>query len=317
MVRFAAWLAAIIYAANPNLIYLQATAMTESLYMALFIWAVVYFNQWVRESREPQEDARPLRASPALVKSGLCLAGACLTRYDAWFLAIAMCVGALVVALQKKQPHPLKGGLAKFLLLAAAAPVLWLAYNAIVYRNPLEFATGPYSARAIEQRSTAVSHPGAHDLQTAFSYFLKSAELNLAAENWQKLWILLALAGLVASLTQRGVRARLWPILLLWVPLPFYVLSVAYSGVPIYVPTWWPFSHYNVRYGLELLPAFAVFVALAVYFATELVRRRDFKVADRRGLRDFRGGQLCLDLVRPSQLSRSFDQFARTHRGGT
>src|SRR5271169_1766864 len=28
IVRFAAWLAAIIYAANPNLIYLQATAMT-------------------------------------------------------------------------------------------------------------------------------------------------------------------------------------------------------------------------------------------------------------------------------------------------
>ncbi len=49
MIRFAAWLAAIIFAANPNLIYLQATAMTESLYLALFIWAMVYFNEFVRE----------------------------------------------------------------------------------------------------------------------------------------------------------------------------------------------------------------------------------------------------------------------------
>ena len=40
---------AIIYAANPNLIYLQATAMTEPLYLALFIWAVVYFNEFVQE----------------------------------------------------------------------------------------------------------------------------------------------------------------------------------------------------------------------------------------------------------------------------
>ena len=72
-------------------------------------------------------------------------------------------------------------GVAKFILIAAAAPVLWLAYNAIVYRNPLEFANGPYSAKAIEQRSPGASHPGTHDLQTAFSYFLKSAELNLAA----------------------------------------------------------------------------------------------------------------------------------------
>ena len=51
MVRFAAWLAAIIYAANPNLIYLQATAMTEPLYLALFIWAVVYFSEFVRQWR--------------------------------------------------------------------------------------------------------------------------------------------------------------------------------------------------------------------------------------------------------------------------
>ncbi len=38
--RVAGWIAAILYGANPNLIYLQATAMTESLYLALFIWAV-------------------------------------------------------------------------------------------------------------------------------------------------------------------------------------------------------------------------------------------------------------------------------------
>ncbi len=66
--------------------------------------------------------------------------------------------------------------------------------------------------------------------------------------------------------------------LLLWIPLPFYVLSVAYGGVPIYVPVWWPFSYYNVRYGLELLPGFAVFAALAVYFAVKLARRRWFSV---------------------------------------
>src|SRR5689334_18531102 len=49
--RAAAWGAAIIYAANPNLIYLQATAMTEALYLALFIWAVVYFNEFVMKER--------------------------------------------------------------------------------------------------------------------------------------------------------------------------------------------------------------------------------------------------------------------------
>jgi hypothetical protein len=278
MIRFVAWLAAIIYAANPNLIYLQATAMTESLYLALFVWAMVFFNEFVRQSTKPSENLRS--ASSSLVKCGFCLAGACLTRYDAWLLTIAMCAAALLVALlAKRQGHPCVGGLTKFILLAAAAPVLWLAYNAIVYRNPLEFANGPYSAKAIEQRTQAATHPGTHDLQTAFSYFLKSAELNLAAGSWQKLWILLGLSGVIAALTRRQTRGELWPLLLLGIPLPFYALSVAYGGVPIFMPVWWPFSYYNVRYGLELLPAFAVFPAMAAYFAVQLVQRRVFKIA--------------------------------------
>ena len=43
---------------------------------------------------------------------------------------------------------------------------------------------------------------------------------------------------------------------------PFYALSIAYGSVPIYLPVWYPFSYYNVRYGLELLPVFAVFLSV-------------------------------------------------------
>jgi len=46
-------------------------------------------------------------------------------------------------------------------------------------------------------------------------------------------------------------------------------LSVAYGSVPIFVPAWWPFSLYNVRYGLQLLPAFAVFVPMGIGFVVE------------------------------------------------
>ena len=297
MVRFTAWLAAIIYAANPNLIYLQATAMTEPLYLAFFVWAVVYFNEFVQECRQAGEGAHS-PSKPALFKCGICLAAACLTRYDGWFLAVAMCVAALAMALRAHQRvRGLRGPLVKFILVAAAAPALWLAYNAIVYRNPLEFANGPYSAKAIEQRTPGAFHPGSHDLRTAYNYFLKSAEVNLAAEGWQKFWVLLALAGVIAGLGWRRFRGQLWPLLLLWVPIPFYALSVAYSGVPIFMPVWWPFSYYNVRYGLELLPAFAVFVALAVYFAAELMRRSAFRLADSSGRHDLRGRELRLDLV--------------------
>jgi hypothetical protein len=282
-IRFAAWLAAIIFATNPNLIYLQSTAMTEPLYLALFIWAMVYFNEFVQQSLNPSfkcgESKHEAVLSDPLVKCGICLAGACLTRYDAWFLAVLICIVAIPVTQRANRTKRAGSGrLARFVLLAVAAPVLWLAYNAIVYRNPLEFANGPYSPRAIEQRSPAASHPGAHDLHTAFSFFVKSAELNFAPGNSQKLWILLALAGVIASLSLKQIRRGSWPLLLLWSPVAFYSLSIAYGGVPIYVPVWWPFSYYNVRYGLELLPAFAVFVAVSVYCAAKLLPRRSLKL---------------------------------------
>src|SRR5258706_5348533 len=47
-VRSRAWLAALIYGANPNLIYLQVKSMTEPLYLTLFIWAVTYFAEFRR-----------------------------------------------------------------------------------------------------------------------------------------------------------------------------------------------------------------------------------------------------------------------------
>src|SRR6266478_4003975 len=47
-IQFAAWLATAIFALNPNLIYLQTTAMTEPVYLALFIWTVVFFSKAIR-----------------------------------------------------------------------------------------------------------------------------------------------------------------------------------------------------------------------------------------------------------------------------
>ena len=184
---------------------------------------------------------------------------------------------AVTVAVVLETKHLGLKDLRKFTLLVVAAPALWLAYNAIIYRNALEFANGPYSARAIEQKTSRPGyppHPGTHNLPVAGSYFLKSAELNVAAGKWQRMWIVLLLMGTAMSLI---FNHRLWPLLLLWVALPFYMFSMAYGGVPIFVPEWWPFSFYNVRYGLEMLPALAVFVALAMHFMAGLVRNNSGK----------------------------------------
>jgi hypothetical protein len=267
--RVAPWTAALVYGANPNLIYMQTTAMGEAPYLAFFIWTVAYFAEFVRGETK------------TLTRCGLCLVAACLTRYDGWLLA-GVLVGSVAAGSrfyrERRNGAPrlpissTRMAIIKFVLLAAAGPTLWLAYNAAVYRNPLEFANGPYSAKAIE-RKTGTVNPAKGNLHAAGAYFLKSAELNVAQQPWfGRLWLALAVAGGIAILLS---AESAWPLLLLWLALPFYALSVAYGGVPIFVPTWWPFSHYNVRYGLELLPAFAAGLAVLVDLALKLPRQRD------------------------------------------
>ncbi len=320
--HLAAWFATVVYAANPNLIYMQSTAMGESIYLALFIWAVLYFLEATRGNPR------------SLIKCGLCLAGACLTRYDGWFLAAALVAIVLLdclrgersflrrnpsltetdgapgrdrretsdtplqhhgrsgdapdtfdtplqhrgrAALQGRVSPPKNDGalapvLAKFLLLAALGPTLWLAYNGIVYRNPLEFENGPYSAKAIEKRTQTNGHPGHPGSNSPFVaalYFSKAAQDNVAENAWlQRAWVLLLLVALVAAMylwRAQKSESSLAALLLLLIPVPFYALSIAYGGVPIFIPQWWPFTHYNARYGLQLLPAFSLGLAVLLY----------------------------------------------------
>jgi hypothetical protein len=265
--RVAGWIAVLIFGANPNLIYMQSTAMGEVLYLYFFIWAVTYFSEFV------EGDAK------ALKKCGFSLAATCLTRYDGWLLAAAVVAGVVVVSVccgkqraagksrlsaTRFSASVERAALAKFILISVAGPLLWLGYNAAVYRNPLEFANGPYSPKAIEQKTRTVN-PAKGNFYAAALYFLKAAELNVAESALVgHLW--LALAAL-ASVGILATARWSWPVLLLWVPLPFYPVSIAYGGVPIFVPSWWPFSLYNVRYGLELLPALSATLGVLFYVA--------------------------------------------------
>jgi len=308
LASLAAWFAAAIYAANPNLIYMQSTAMGESIYLAFFIWSVAYFTDAVRGDTK------------GFTKCACCLAGACLTRYDGWFLAAAIAAVVLIdtfrseswfrftgvdggvlrssegvrAALQGRVTRTEKKGASaprvqrvKFVLIAAAAPALWLAYNGIVYRNPLEFANGPYSAKAIEKKTQSAGnpgHPGSGNLAVSELYFLKAAQNNVAENQWlRRAWALLLFFAIVASLIlwrqQITETFSPGPLLFLLVPVPFYALSIAYGGVPIFIPQWWPFTHYNTRYGLQLLPAFSVALAVLMYASIRSIPEARLRMA--------------------------------------
>lgn len=254
-------IAAMIYALNPGLLYMQTTAMTEPLFLAEMIWSALLIAEHDRTLKAGEQR----RASRLLVAAGLVLVCAVFTRYDGWIYAA---FAWLVVAwgVRRHLRERVGGAFALFTVLLLAAPLFWLAYNAKQFGDPLDFMRGPYSARAIDIRTTkpgSPHYPGWHSMRVASLYFLKTAEMGAVPLCWGNVLLWLSVAGTgVAVWRQR--QKQIAAALLLWIPLPFYAYSIAYGSVPIFIPLWWPHSWYNVRYGMEMIPVFALFLAFLV-----------------------------------------------------
>jgi hypothetical protein len=233
--------AALLFALNPNMLYLQSTPMTESLFaacLAALLWATLWF-------RESQAHARESQAWPALLAAAAAANCAALTRYEGWFVIPFAFLYILLVARNKWNAL-------LFGALASLGPLAWLAHNRFYYGNALEFYNGPYSAAAIYQRGLAQGmppYPGYHDWIAALHYYSAAVWLALG-------WPVLAM-GTGGALVAIWKRVW-WPLVLLVLAPAFYVWSIHSSGTPVNVPDLWPHSWYNTRYAMAVLPLVAL-----------------------------------------------------------
>jgi hypothetical protein len=208
-----------------------------------------------------------------LLAIALVLVAAIFTRYDGWIMALLAWTGIGLLLLRRGLLRSPAFWLAS--ILVVAAPLFWFVYNATAFHDWLYFARGPYSAAAIEIRTSASGfppHPGWHNPWVSLIFFLKCAELDAAAVGCETFLLLAALFGALWSWLTARRRAISWALLLLWLPVPFYAYSISWGSVPIFMPVWWPHSYYNLRYGLELLPALALALGFAAQFALAAVR---------------------------------------------
>lgn len=231
-----AWAALTVFAVNPNLLYLQSTPMTEPFVLACWL-GLLHFTLRFRDTQSYGDVCCAAMAA---------MAGT-LTRYEGWFL---LPFAALYLRIADRRGRWSPTFL--FSLLAGLGPLYWLAHNRVLYSNALEFYSGPYSAKAIYQRaldSGGQRYPGDHDWTKAFAYYRAAATLCLGAP---LIWI--GAAGTLAALLKRAW----WPVVLLSLVPLFYLLSMYSSGTPVFVPSLWPNSWYNTRYGIHALPLAAL-----------------------------------------------------------
>jgi Dolichyl-phosphate-mannose-protein mannosyltransferase len=236
----AAAAAALLFALNPNMLYLQSIPMTEALFaaaLAALLWATLWF--------------RSTQSIWAVLAAVVASNAASLTRYEGWFLIPFVALYFLVTARHKSCALV-------FAALAALGPLAWLAHNQYYYSNALEFYSGDGSAKAIyagELAGGGARYPGDHNWRLAMVYY--SAAIT-STQGW--ILTILGALGAVAAVAKK----LWWPLILLGLPPAFYVWSMHSSGTPLFVPTLWPFSWYNTRYALAALP-------LAAFGASGLV----------------------------------------------
>ncbi len=134
---------------------------------------------------------------------------------------------------------------------------MWLIHNAYRFKNPLEFYNGLGSAKDIyahQLATTAFPYPTDGSLLLSARYYLEDLKLVIGV------WALeLAVLGLVAWCASLRESRRGAVAVLFIVPLPFYIQAMAYAAVPLYVPTLFPHTYYNLRYGVEMIAAVALF----------------------------------------------------------
>jgi len=223
-------------ALNPNLLYLQATPLTETVLLAALM-ALLYFTVLFRETQ----------SYAAVVGAGIASIAASLARYEGWFVIPFVAIYFLIAG----RKHRFTAALL-FALIAALAPLYWLAHNWWLYSNPLEFFNGYYAPMSIYRRALAQNmtpYPGDHDWRAAVLYYPTAVRL---FAGWAA--VVIGVAGLAGALIKR----LYWPLLLAALPPLFYVASMHSGGTPIFVPTLWPFSYYNTRYALAALPLLAI-----------------------------------------------------------
>jgi hypothetical protein len=265
------------FALNPNLLYLQTTAMTEPLFLCEMIWLALWMVEF-RLSLNPSTSPTPQiqldsESRRKLLAIAFVLVAAFFTRYDGWIMALLAWTGVGMLLLRHRRLRSPAFWLAS--VLVVAAPIFWFAYNAVAFHDWLYFARGPYSAAAIEVRTSAPGfppHPGWHNPWVSLIFFVKCAELDAAPLGCGTFLLLTTIFGAAWSWLTARRRAISWALLLLWFPVPFYAYSVSWGSVPIFLPVWWPFSYYNLRYGLELLPALALALGFSAQFALAAVR---------------------------------------------
>jgi aldose sugar dehydrogenase len=261
------YLACSLFLMNSSVIYMSIVPMMEAPFMMFFIMASYYALKWYVINKSKNDLWLEYRA---LLKCGIAITAATLTRYEAWFFPVGLLIMILIILLLERK-ELWKRKIEAFLSVAATYSFvgifLWTIYNAVIFKNPLLFLTGPYSAQAQAltrpYRQHLIMQP-MNALSTLFGVATDMYGLNI---------VILSIIGAAAFLYAKRKSLMLSILTLVMLAFPImldYVAMVQGSGeIYKHVSTGW----FNGRYLVFVAPLFA-FSCTALVFLVASIRKK-------------------------------------------
>lgn len=247
----------LIFAGNINILYLQSTAMTELLLLAVTTAGVYELMLWHKTNEVLN-----------LVKAAFWVMLATLARYDGWFLFI-FASGLVVFNVWRRSSFKIswstfgkvEGTYVFFATLASLGIFLWFLWNQLIFKDALYFAFGPYSAHAQQDQLDAagiLSTKG--NIELSIKYYLYALVYN------SNLFIsIVAFFGAIYLWIDKRVSSYIrFGSTALTAPLIFNIVALYLGHSVLFIQGVSGNTWFNVRYGVMMVPSIAIFAGFLV-----------------------------------------------------
>ncbi len=231
---------AFLHASNPNILYMGLMPMTESPFLLFFVASAYFFERW----REQPQHLKSLAACSVFVVL------ATMSRYEGWILPVFLVPFSVALLLRSEltRRDKIRGSI--MAVASGGGILLWIAYNALHYGNPLEFANAEYysaASQALQRPNRAALY--LHPLNVLSMYGM------MASRIFGSLLLVAGAAGGVVLCATKEARRRLPLCIMLALPPSFTVVSLFFGVAEM--SEW-----FNSRYLILLSPLLVSLTAI-------------------------------------------------------
>lgn len=261
--NIASFVTFLVFALNPNILYMQATPMTELPLIMFFILSSYFFIRYLKNDSEML----------SLLAAGLFGFCATLSRYDGWFLVLFEAFILILMYLPKKIPFKkLAGKLVFFGTLAFFGILIWMIWDYLILGDPFYFTNSQFSAKTQQEAWYIRGElPAYHNIFLAFAYYFITGMSNSGI-----LVYMLAFIGFFAYLFRERGKFHYFTAIIMMIPFIFYVVTLYVGQSVIFIPHITPVSFewrlFNVRYGLMMVPAVSFFFGYLFFRSSQKAR---------------------------------------------